>query len=134
DPTPPVGAAPVAPTEGALAFVRDIVEAAAQRWNRHVVGYDLDQQLRLLRTFSQRYSSGGPDSLWSTLSPRRIALLALALGLLVVGYRLLRRERAATRDPNAPGGAGAAQLAIVALYRQLDAALTARGIARPAGT
>ena len=32
-----------------VATMRDIVEAMAQRWNRHVIGYDLKQQIGILQ-------------------------------------------------------------------------------------
>src|SRR5690606_646211 len=38
DPTPPSSSAPRSEINGVLATMRDIVEAMAQRWNRHVVG------------------------------------------------------------------------------------------------
>jgi protein-glutamine gamma-glutamyltransferase len=134
DPTPPVGAAPLAPTEGAIAFLRDVVEAAAQRWNRHIVGYDLDQQLRLLRTVSEKYASPNAPAWRSVISPRRLLLLLFGIALLILAYRYLRRERTVRRDPAAPPGAGPAQLAVVALYRQLETAMAARGIPRAPGT
>jgi len=37
DPTPAAGAQPLEPTTGALVYLRDIVEALSQRWNRYVV-------------------------------------------------------------------------------------------------
>lgn len=135
DPTPPAGAVPQAATDGLFAFVRDVLEAAAQRWNRHVIGYDLDQQLRLLRSISERYSTTTTDrGLPSMLSFRRLFLLALGAALLVWSIRYLRRSRRPRGDPNAPPGVGPAQLAVVALYRQLEATLAVRGVARPTGT
>src|SRR6185295_12315931 len=55
DPTPPSDAAPQSEITGVLAFVRDLVEAAAQRWNRHVVGYDFKQQMHIFRRVKSKY-------------------------------------------------------------------------------
>jgi transglutaminase-like putative cysteine protease/uncharacterized membrane protein len=135
DPTPPSNALPVAATDGFLAVVRDVIEAAAQRWDRHVIGYDLDQQLRLLKAFGERYGDSTVDSPWrNRLSARRISLIVVGLALIAGCLQYLRRQRSRPVDPNAPAGAGASQLAVVALYRQLESAMAARSVPRPMGT
>jgi transglutaminase-like putative cysteine protease len=45
DPTPPSAAVPYSDIDGVLASVRDLFEAVSQRWNHHVLGYDLRQQI-----------------------------------------------------------------------------------------
>ena len=50
DPTPPAEAAPRSELSGMLAFIRDIIEATGQRWDRYVVGYDLRQQVYLFHS------------------------------------------------------------------------------------
>jgi protein-glutamine gamma-glutamyltransferase len=138
DPTPPSDAAPQSEISGALAFVRDFVEAAAQRWNRNVVGYDLKQQVHLLRSMRERYSEirGSSELVGGALgSPRRIALGVGGLVLLALGVYWLRRQRRSmppARERATVRDLGLSQ--IVALYRQLDAAMTARAIGRPQST
>src|SRR5690606_17845893 len=97
DPTPPANAAPQSDITGLFAFVRDIVEASAQRWNHHVVGYNLRQQVDLLRSVRERYRSLKVSSDWrSVASPRRAIPLVLGLILLgSAGYVLLARRRRA---------------------------------------
>jgi protein-glutamine gamma-glutamyltransferase len=137
DPTPPASAVPQVETGGLLAMLRDIAEAAAQRWSRYVVGYDLEQQLRLFRWFAFRYGeSAAHTSLKGTPSPARTRTLMIGL-LLVSGgagywYWLRRRRRPAGPTRDTPDGLAAAQ--IVALYRTLEAAMAARGAPRVPST
>ncbi|MEZ4371594.1 MAG: DUF3488 and transglutaminase-like domain-containing protein [Polyangiaceae bacterium] len=135
DPTPPGNSAPRSELNGALAFVRDFVEASAQRWNRHVVGYDLQQQVGLLNSVSRTYSSvrsrssllSGPMG-----SPRRLGALgagALLLGLSIYWFRRSRRQRKTNRTETSHR-----QLATrraMNLYEMLEGALAKRGIPRP---
>jgi len=137
DPTPPSDAAPRSEITGVLAFVRDFVEAAAQRWNRHIVGYDLKQQISLYRSMRSTYAELKQRSplLRDAFSTRRA--LTLVFGLLLAGFAVhwLRRNRqgggAAAAKPSARE---AAALQVVELYRSLDAALSSRGVPRPAST
>src|SRR5262249_36983498 len=55
DPTPPAGAQPLEETTGTFVYLRGLVEALSQRWNRYVVGYDLRTQVRLFEDISKRY-------------------------------------------------------------------------------
>jgi transglutaminase-like putative cysteine protease len=138
DPTPPASAAPQSDITGVLAFVRDMVEAAAQRWDRHVVGYDMRQQVSLLRAVRDRYASLKSQSqVVSTAfgSPRRLLITLLVAGavagvLIFVVRRRRRRSVAPLRTD--PGDLRARETA--ELYRALDAALAARGVPRPVGT
>jgi hypothetical protein len=112
-----------------------MLEAAAQRWNRHVRGYDLRQQLSLVSTMRSRLNTRralpGPLA-----SPRRIALLVLGT-LLTAGalYLLLRRRTSQQQDEDAPA-ARAEQVShqVVALYRSLEGAMATRGVPRQPGT
>jgi transglutaminase-like putative cysteine protease len=130
DPTPPSSSAPRSEVSGMIAFLRDVIEAAAQRWSRHVIGYDLDQQIELFRSVKQRYRDyGGPDI------GRRVRPYAPALTVLVVGgvcYLLWRRMRS-RRSRVRPGklvGQAAAVTRAVALYRSLEEALRSMGVGR----
>jgi transglutaminase-like putative cysteine protease len=138
DPTPPANAAPQSDITGLLAFVRDFVEATTQRWNRHVIGYDLKQQVGLLRSVHRGYSSlrDRPGTIGKLLSSPRLTLLAVAL-LIGAGYGAIwasRRRKASSPVARAATEREVAAREIVELYRQLEAALAARGVPRPTGT
>ncbi|MCW5790066.1 MAG: DUF3488 domain-containing protein [Polyangiaceae bacterium] len=134
DPTPPGNATPRGDLGGLLTFVRDLMEASSQRWNRHVVGYDLQQQLGILSSISRAYSEARSRSklLSSPIAaPRRLALL-LAGALLVGGALVyLRRHRARPRRARDDAGARLAMRRAATLYEQLETALTRRGVPRP---
>lgn len=138
DPTPPADAAPQSEITGVLAFVRDMVEAAAQRWDRNVVGYDMRQQVSLLRAVRDRYGELKSKSrVASTMlaSPRRAFFSVAALALLVVGgvYWFRRRGKPSPKQAP-PNEAEARQRETAELYRALDATLLQRGAPRPSGT
>jgi protein-glutamine gamma-glutamyltransferase len=138
DPTPPANAAPQSDITGLLAFVRDFVEATTQRWNRHVIGYDLKQQVGLLRSVHRSYSAlrDRPGALGRVLSSPRSALFALiGLGAAAYGVVWLKRRRKALSPAVRAATERETQAReSVELYRQLEAALAARGLTRPAGT
>jgi len=138
DPTPPANAAPQSDITGLLAFVRDFVEATTQRWNRHVIGYDLKQQVGLLRSVHRSYSElrGRPGTIGKMLSsPRTTMLIAIALlGAAYGVYWYSRRRKALSPASRAATERETAAREIVELYQQLEAALAMRGVARPTGT
>lgn len=138
DPTPPSDAAPQSEITGVLAFMRDMVEAAAQRWDRNVIGYDMKQQVGLLQAIRSRYSTlKRQNGVTSTLlaSPRRAVLVVVGTGLLAALAVHWWRRRARVRAPQAAPGAEETQKRETAeLYRVLDAALAQRGAPRPSGT
>ena len=90
DPTPPAEAAPRSELSGVLAFMRDIIEATGQRWDRYVVGYDLRQQVYLFHRFldtarstcrlPSRVPNPPPSSSCARRGRRRLRLLAQAQG------------------------------------------------------
>lgn len=138
DPTPPAGAAPRSDVTGVLAFVRDLVEAVAQRWNRHVISYDLKQQLNLFRavqaTYSDLRSSQGPLAAVTGSRPR---LLVGVAGLVLIGAGILlvrRRRRTVKPTDDASARIAAATLQVVELYLALEAVMAARGVGRPTST
>jgi hypothetical protein len=114
------------------------VEATAQRWNRHVVNYDLKQQIGLFRSVREHYRSvvergGVVGRVLQT--PRRAVLAVLALVVAgLVARSLLRRRRGKQLRPKAPSSRELAARRIVELYRALELALIARGVPRPSGT
>jgi transglutaminase-like putative cysteine protease len=130
DPTPPSSSAPRSEVTGMVAFLRDVIEAAAQRWSRHVIGYDLDQQIELFRSVKQRYRDyGGPD-IGRRLRPFTPVLVVLVVG--GAGYLFWRRFRV-RRTRSRPGklvGQTASVTRAVALYRSLEEALRSMGVGR----
>jgi protein-glutamine gamma-glutamyltransferase len=137
DPTPPSDSAPRNELTGALALLRDFVEALGQRWSRHVVGYDLRQQLGLYHDMQSTYrrfmpNRGVAGEVFG--SPRRTILVLLALCGIAFGIReLWKRRRAPQAQNDKPRDDRRAHEA-AELYRALERVLTARGIGRPPST
>jgi transglutaminase-like putative cysteine protease len=130
DPTPPLSSAPRSDVTGMVAFMRDVIEAAAQRWSRHVIGYDLDQQVELFRSVKERYRNWGGLGVWRQLRPFIPPLVVLGLG--AAAYFVWRRLRLGRRrvHPAKLGGQPAKVTRVVALYRSLEDVLGTLGIAR----
>lgn len=136
DPTPPADAAPKSELGGAWAYMRDFIEATSQRWDRHVVGYDLNQQVNLLQSLTTRYRKGESLLPATWPRPRLFPLLglsaALTAALAVTWLRRRRRQQSASRDALTPRSPSA--VLATSLYEMLDAAMGAQGIARTPGT
>jgi len=134
DPTPPQSSQPRSEMTGMVAFLRDVIEAAAQRWSRHVIGYDLDQQIELFRSVKQRYHDWGGQNLIGRVKPLAPVLGGvLVAGVLYFAWRKLRLQRTRAR-PGQVVGQPAAVTRVVFLYRQLEDVLRAQGLGRPAST
>jgi hypothetical protein len=134
DPTPPGDAAPKSEFAGAWAWVRDLLEATSQRWERHVVGYDLNQQVSLLQLFTNRrspfFSRNWPRPRYGALIPLLFLCLVAAIGF----YVYLRRRRRLYLNAERMGDVRSpSALLATELYERLDAAMSAKGIARPPG-
>jgi len=138
DPTPPSGAQPLEPPDGAYYYVRDFVEALSQRWNTYVVGYDLRKQVRLFDEVSTRYqrfrSKTGVDRGPLDRLTRGPSVAGAILAALALGYVLWRRRR---KVDAAPGGrlkdAGPRDRNVevsATLYRALETALQLHGVSR----
>jgi protein-glutamine gamma-glutamyltransferase len=135
DPTPPSDAAPKSELSGFWAYIRDLLEATSQRWERHVVGYDLNQQVSLLETLTSRRGRSVLSRKWS--KPRAGSAIAAFGALAVVGavaFVYLRLMRKAPKG-GGPGASPRSPSALVAtqLYERLDAAMGMKGIARSPG-
>lgn len=134
DPTPPSNAAPQAEVTGAIAFAREALEAMAQRWSEHVVGYNLERQLTYFQAFRKRWRDLSPLSPQRGNDPagRRTLLVGIAVCAILFGVVwVLRRRRIGD-----PGGGPALDPSTAAarpieLYRKLEAALAAQGVSRP---
>ncbi len=144
DPTPPAGEAPVVRT-GILAETDAAIEALRMRWRFYVVDFDLGMQAQIARkvwrffeqrrrhdTLSGRVLDRGRTSVAAPPVPWRgvagFVLGALTLGALAWQINAWRRSGRGAHGPAATAAVKAAQ----ELARALDAALVARGVARPA--
>ncbi|MBI4706210.1 MAG: DUF3488 domain-containing protein [Deltaproteobacteria bacterium] len=134
DPTPPSAALPQSELGGLLGSVRDIFEAASQRWNHHVLGYDLQQQVGLFEAVKTRHPAA--ERLLRPPGPRFwLALLGLGLAA-ASAWWWQRRRRAARAVRDGPEQSPRSKEAALAtsLYEALDRAMTQIGIARSVGT
>ncbi|WP_437287321.1 transglutaminase TgpA family protein [Sorangium sp. So ce406] len=132
DPTPPADAAPKSELVGVWAYLRDFIEATSQRWDRHIVGYDLNQQVSLLQTLTSRYRRSGSSGDVALSRPWTLAAAAVALalggGLLYWRFRRARRGR---EEGRADGGRTPSAILATALYESLESAMLAQGVPRP---
>ncbi|MGO8993688.1 MAG: DUF3488 and DUF4129 domain-containing transglutaminase family protein [Polyangiaceae bacterium] len=138
DPTPAAGAQPLEATTGFWVYVRDVVEALSQRWNRYVQNYDLRQQIHLFESFNNGYENfrkgknldkGAVGKL--TRAP---VVAGITFAIFVLAYVIWKRRRAVDpaeeRRPKEPPNRDLATA--TTLYRALEVALAANGITRPA--
>ncbi|MEI7892963.1 MAG: transglutaminase domain-containing protein [Myxococcales bacterium] len=136
DPTPSAAAQPLHETTGTVAYVRDLIEALSQRWNRYVIGYDLRTQMRLYNEVSLRYAhlrsrnkaSAGPLGKIT----RAPILAGASLVVFLAAYIVWRRRK--PKGAVHPTGARPptpVQRDAAALYRALELVLAIRGVARP---
>jgi hypothetical protein len=137
DPTPPSSAVPQARTQGAVALLREMFEAASQSWRQNVVGFDMQKQLSIVRSIRSAFrgvtGSDRPSRQRTGLPWQRLVLVAFGVGIIGLALRFLLRGR------KAPQGSGGQQLSassirVIELYRRLDQALSVRGVARPLST
>lgn len=135
DPTPAVDAPPQAKLSGLLATIRDFIEATSQRWDRHVIGYDLHQQVSTFQRLSNASRSRGLS--FSKSSPRTRAIGSVLLGFVVIGgigSWYLRRRRAMPMG-EAPSRVRDREAEVASsLYALLEGAMVAQGIPRAVGT
>jgi hypothetical protein len=114
-----------------VAFLQDIFDASNQRWDRHIVHYDIHRQLSLL----ERWRRGGPSA---TLQAPGVKPTLLLVGLLAAGWsarwvhRRLR-ERATKPPPSAARNRSREVVQVVQLYEGLEVAMAMQGLSRPQG-
>lgn len=132
DPTPPASSAPRSEIHGVVATVRDVVEAMAQRWNRHVVGYDLKHQIGILRRMQKIVPRGSGDRWIGSGAQTFLGLIVLGVGTWIGVVLYKRRSRRA--KPEKPSDREVFALRAAELYRMLETALVSQGVPRPPGT
>jgi len=133
DPTPPAESEPRSELSGVLAFVRDIIEATGQRWDRYVVGYDLRQQVYLFESIS-RFNSAHVSPLFARIKMLRGAGI-VAMFVPIIFYALWRKRKIKPEKPGpAPDNRAKERLMATALYEMLESAMSAQGIPRGAST
>lgn len=139
DPTPTSAAQPLHETTGAWVYLRDVVEAMSQRWNRYVVGYDLKMQGRLLEGATSRYAQfrqrRGLDrgAVGKLTKPTSVAAGVVGLGVVAWVLWTRRKRRGDATKPPKPTAEEREALRAADLYRSLDAALAAIGLGRAPG-
>lgn len=138
DPTPTSGAQPLQDSTGVFVYMRDLVEALSQRWNRYVVGYDLKTQIHLFEDISRSYekvrarthTNRGP--LERVTRGPVVAFALTAVG--IVAYVLWKRKKRPKAGPVKEAERTEIDrnlLVATELYRSLENALLLQGIARP---
>ena len=136
EPTPASGVEPIPPSTGTLAYLRDVVEALSQGWNRHVVGYDLHTQVHLFEELSAHYEHARKSAGLTTGPLGKItrAPVVAAIGLVATFFVLGRiaRRRRATKPKEETLPLDKKLESVASLYRSLDGAMSAQGIGRPA--
>lgn len=135
DPTPPADAQPRSELGSTWTLVRDFLEATSQRWDRHVVGYDMDQQIDVFQYFALRskLSSALAVSTWTPW--QWVLALGAALATLVLARIWWLRRRKRRADPvDAPARRSPSARDAIALYEQLERVMAATGAARSRGT
>jgi protein-glutamine gamma-glutamyltransferase len=131
DPTPPGDAAPKSELAGVWASLRDFLEATSQRWERHVVGYDLNQQVSLFQALTNRRGGSLLARKWPRPGYGALVLLLVTASGAVALYLFLRRQRRQRFDSERKGDPRSpSALLATELYERLDAAMSAKGIAR----
>lgn len=136
DPTPPADAAPRSELSGMWAYLRDFIEATSQRWDRHVIGYDLNQQVSLLQSIRSRYKR--VDAIFSSPTSRMRPVLTVVVvvagaGALVFWLRRRKRRRGNKPADKASARTASEQIA-TSLYETLDFAMASAGVSRSPGT
>lgn len=134
DPTPPGDAAPKSELAGAWAYLRDFLEATSQRWDRHVVGYDLNQQVSLLQALTR--GRGGAILPTDWVRPRTVAVVIVLFmtGATAIYWYSRRRGRQRGAGVKQAEPRSASALLATELYEMLDNVMGVQGIGRAPGT
>ncbi len=133
DPTPPSLSQALERRDSTWLTMRELMEALAQGWDRHVVGFDLNQQMGLLGKVRQEISRG--RSLARDLAPSQANLKMIVgtiVGIVALGgvILLIRRRRRQMSGEKRE----VISLRTIDLYRRLERALDSLGLSRPVTT
>lgn len=135
NPTPPQATTTSAELGGISRLVRDLVEAAAQRWSRHVEAYDMQQQLRLvgqIRAHAEHWGISGWLRRWVTLRASVAVAMAIVIAARLVRYIRRRKSRRQAAERPDQLLSPPSKLA-VQLYQTLEQVMSEQGIPRPEG-
>ncbi len=138
DPTPAVGAQPVTQQSGALATLREILEAVSQSWDRYVVGYDLPTQMEFFRKVQRAIERRreiqpalpNADGASRGISKTGVAVTVAVIVGAIAGVFLIRRRRRESGTSRAERDARRQRRA-TRLWLDLEEALQTRGFTRP---
>ena len=107
--------------------MRDLVEAASERWNHNVVGYDLNQQMQLLSNVRNQMHRSAFDD-WLTLRHLSWVMAGFLVAALAWRFRhLLARKPAGPQLPQLARPSVDVEEA-VRLYRELETVMLRHGI------
>ncbi|MCH2107860.1 MAG: transglutaminaseTgpA domain-containing protein [Polyangiaceae bacterium] len=131
DPTPPAAVGDALASRGVWNLMRDMMEAAAEGWDQNVVGFNLQKQLAIVRSFRQstqkaknRVKSFPLSTNWRLLGLVGAALLGAGVAAMIY---LQRKSSSAIQDREQ-------EKRSIELYQELDQALRRTGIPRPSAT
>jgi hypothetical protein len=131
------------PTTGAIATLRDLLEAMGKTWDHRVVRYDLQQQMVLFGGMRARFRT--IKASFSSTTARLSAVQgSVPIGLALVGvtgaaliaiviWRRRRRENQSGSAPNQSVPTQAMREA-TAIYELLQSAMASAGVPRSPGT
>lgn len=139
DPTPPAEAVPKSELRGMLMVLRDLIEASNQRWDRHVVNYNLEQQRTLFETARRAV-----DKTLTITGLKRLPIdferpsfwvgaVVFVVGVGGVIY-WVRRRRPRKLPPQSREERRRRDAELIStLYENLDSVMALKGIGRPQG-
>jgi hypothetical protein len=134
DPTPPGSALPQTEIDGMLASMRDFFEAVSQRWNQHVLNYDLRQQVSLFESLSSRRRN--PGDLFVMPSGRAVGFVVGVGIALASAWWWFKRRRRGERGTQDIDNRRRTRDEVIAtkLYQGLDRSMALIGVARSTAT
>jgi protein-glutamine gamma-glutamyltransferase len=138
DPTPSTAVLPPSNVTSAWNYARDFAEAVSQRWNRNVVGYDLQQQGRVAASINGRFNSirarlGIKQGTLERLTRTDAIALYVIIGTAIAAAVWHRRKRhVKSQNPNRKQQVNQQKSDVSALYRELEKALASQGHQRRA--
>lgn len=136
DPTPSQANLSRSDYAGTFRLIRDLVEAAAQRWSRHVEAYDMQQQMRLVNGLrSQAHRWGLPSNADFWLLARVVFASLLSVLIAVRLWQLWKRHsRMKAADSHLQVKLSQPARVAIRLYQELEQVMSELGVARPSGT